>query len=174
VFIFQETNPIGMVVAFGGTVAPAGWLLCDGAEVSRRTQDELFDVIGENYGAGNGETTFNIPDMRGRYPQGKDPGDPVFDTLGLAGGEKEVVIAVDQLPVHMHVLEGRGSGDQNRPINSGGPTSSLGTAFTGTITPGETPEGVSSNVGSDADEISPNNPHDNMSPHQIANYIIAL
>jgi microcystin-dependent protein len=111
--------------------------------------------------------------MRGRYPQGKDPGDPVFDTLGLAGGEKEVVITVDQLPVHMHVLEGRSSdGDENRPINSIGPTSSGGNAFSGTLTPGESADGVRENVGSDADEISPNDPHDNMSPFQVTNYII--
>ena len=60
--------PTGGMLPFGGDVAPAGWLLCDGSAVSRTTQASLFAVIGVKFGAGDGSTTFNLPDFRGRVP----------------------------------------------------------------------------------------------------------
>lgn len=60
----KNVVPKGLIVPFGGTTAPTGWLLCDGSAVSRDTYSELFAVIGTNYGAGDGTTTFNLPDMR--------------------------------------------------------------------------------------------------------------
>lgn len=64
--------PAGMVMPFAGSSAPGGWLLCDGSAVSRSTYSVLFGVIGTTYGVGDGSTTFNVPDMRGRAPFGKD------------------------------------------------------------------------------------------------------
>lgn len=63
--------PIGMMVAYGGPTAPSLWLLCDGTAVNRTTYSALFAVIGTSFGAGNGTTTFNLPDMRDKYPIGK-------------------------------------------------------------------------------------------------------
>src|SRR5262249_11225138 len=63
--------PIGTIVGYAGTTAPAKWLLCDGAAVSRVTYKDLFAVIGTTYGAGDGSTTFNIPDRRQRFGLGK-------------------------------------------------------------------------------------------------------
>lgn len=60
----------GVIVPFAGTSAPAGWLLCDGSEVSRVNYSKLFDVIGTAYGSGDGETTFNLPDLREAMPKG--------------------------------------------------------------------------------------------------------
>lgn len=60
----------GVISMFGGQAAPAGWLLCDGAAVSRTTYANLFTVIGTTYGAGDGSTTFNLPDFRGIFPKG--------------------------------------------------------------------------------------------------------
>lgn len=60
----------GAIVPFAGTDAPAGWLLCDGSEVSRVNYSKLFDVIGTAYGSGDGETTFNLPDLREAMPKG--------------------------------------------------------------------------------------------------------
>ena len=60
----------GMVVPFAGATAPAGWLLCDGSAVSRETYTALFSVIGTAYGAGDGSTTFNVPDLRESVPVG--------------------------------------------------------------------------------------------------------
>jgi microcystin-dependent protein len=64
------TTPTGAMHMYGGTAAPAGWLLCDGSAISRTTYADLFAAIGTNYGAGDGSTTFNIPDVRGRVPVG--------------------------------------------------------------------------------------------------------
>lgn len=66
--------PSGSIVAFGGTSAPSGWLLCDGSAVSRTTYAALFAVIGTNFGSGDGSTTFNLPDFRGRFLRGTDSG----------------------------------------------------------------------------------------------------
>jgi len=64
--------PIGVILPFSGSTVPAGWLLCYGQTASRTTYADLFAVIGTQYGAGNGSTTFNIPDLRGRVAAGRD------------------------------------------------------------------------------------------------------
>ena len=64
--------PPGTIIAFGGTVAPAGWLLCDGSAVSRTVNANLFAAILINFGGGDGVTTFNLPDLRGRFAWGQD------------------------------------------------------------------------------------------------------
>lgn len=84
-------------VPYAGASAPAGWLLCYGQAVSRATYADLFTAIGTTYGVGDGSTTFNLPDMRGRTPLGKDNmggvsadvvTDANADTLGGAVGSK--------------------------------------------------------------------------------------
>lgn len=80
--------PAGMVSPFAGSTAPSGWLLADGTAVSRTTFSSLFSTIGTQYGVGDGSTTFNVPDMRGRSPVGRDANQVEFDTLGEAGGAK--------------------------------------------------------------------------------------
>lgn len=62
--------PAGVVLPYGGTSAPTGWLLCDGSAVSRSTYATLFSAIGVAFGSGNGTTTFNVPDTRGRFIRG--------------------------------------------------------------------------------------------------------
>ncbi|MDD3436050.1 MAG: phage tail protein, partial [Candidatus Gastranaerophilales bacterium] len=65
--------PVGTVVAYVGSIAPSGWLLCNGAEISRSgPYANLFALIGVAYGTGNGTTTFNIPDLRGYFIRGLD------------------------------------------------------------------------------------------------------
>src|SRR5258707_6849253 len=63
---------IGAVVGYAGSSAPSGWLFCFGQNVGRTTYATLFAVIGTTYGAGDGSTTFGVPDLRGRVPFGKD------------------------------------------------------------------------------------------------------
>lgn len=63
--------PTGGIMAYGAAAAPSGFLLCDGSAVSRATYATLFGVVGTTYGAGDGSTTFNIPDLRGKFPFGK-------------------------------------------------------------------------------------------------------
>lgn len=66
--------PAGAILPFGGTIAPAGYLLCDGSAVSRTTYADLYAVVGNSFGNGNGSTTFNLPDFRGRFLRGVDGG----------------------------------------------------------------------------------------------------
>jgi microcystin-dependent protein len=67
-------QPTGSLTAYAGAAAPTGWLLCDGTAVSRTTYATLFGLLSTTYGAGNGSTTFNLPDMRGRMPMGAGTG----------------------------------------------------------------------------------------------------
>lgn len=68
----QSLLPVGTFLSYGGTSAPSGYLLCDGSAVSRSTYSSLYAVLGTAYGVGDGSTTFNLPDFRGRVPVGND------------------------------------------------------------------------------------------------------
>ncbi|MCY4024065.1 MAG: tail fiber protein [Anaerolineaceae bacterium] len=118
-------NTTGMIQIFAGPTAPAGWLLCNGAAVSRATYSDLFDVIGTRYGVGNANTTFNLPDLRGRFPLGKDDMGEVSadrvasaeaDELGGNGGAENHALTLEQTPTHGHALL---AGEANVP--GGGP-----------------------------------------------------
>lgn len=97
----------GIVIPFAGTTAPQGWMLCDGSAVSRTTYAALFAVIGTTYGEGDGETTFNIPDLSGRVVIGSSQS----HALGTTGGSETVTLTADQLPVHTHVVPQHGHGN---------------------------------------------------------------
>lgn len=89
--------PSGAITAYAGASAPTDWLLCDGSAVSRSTYASLFAAIGTTYGAGDGSTTFNLPDLRGRVAVGKGSNASV-DTLG----ENEGVSEANRRPQHRH------------------------------------------------------------------------
>lgn len=86
--IVGDTLPIGAIVPYGSTTAPTGWLVCDGSAVSRTTYSELFAVIGTSFGAGDGSTTFNLPNLKGKVPVGYNSSDSDFDSIGETGGSK--------------------------------------------------------------------------------------
>lgn len=77
--------PTGSVVMYVGAAAPSNWLLCDGSAISRSTYATLYGIIGNTYGSGNGTTTFNLPDLRQRFPLGKATSG-TGSTLGGTGG----------------------------------------------------------------------------------------
>ena len=81
--IVQGTLPdpevVGVIKMYGGDYAPAGYLMCDGSEIHRGTFINLFNVFGTRFGAGNGSSTFNLPDFRGRVPAGTNTGNPYGD-----------------------------------------------------------------------------------------------
>lgn len=95
VVVVTEVPP-GVMAPTALAAAPVGWLLCDGSAVSRSTYAALFAAVGTTFGAGNGSTTFNLPNLKGRVVVGIDTGQTEFDTRGETGGAK----------THTHTLLG--------------------------------------------------------------------
>lgn len=124
-----DTLPVGAIMPFGSNTIPENWLLCDGSAVSRTTYQYLFNTIGTTYGAGDGFTTFNLPDLRGKVVIGLDDNDTDFDTLGDTGGEKEHTLTIQEMPSHNHILT---NGDNNIiSEGEGGATASITTTGQG-------------------------------------------
>ena len=97
----------GFILPFGGGTAPSGWLECDGAAVSRSTYSDLFAIIGTIYGAGDGSTTFNLPDLQGRVIMGqggstalRTPTD--LENIGDTFGSQTHTLTVNEMPSHNH------------------------------------------------------------------------
>lgn len=107
-YLKNNLNPPGVVLAYGGTAAPTGYLLCDGTAVSRTTYATLFSILSTTYGVGNGTTTFNLPDLRQRLPLGK-AASGTGSTLGGAGGSKDAAAISHAHTVNSH-SHGGGTG----------------------------------------------------------------
>lgn len=80
--------PAGSIMAWASNTAPSNWLVCDGSAVSRSLYASLYATIGDTYGAGDGTTTFNLPNLKGRVPVGRDGANSAFDLLGETGGDQ--------------------------------------------------------------------------------------
>jgi len=87
----QEIVPAGMITPYSGASAPTGWLLCDDSAVSRTTYARLFAIASTSYGAGNGTTTFNVPDLRDRLPLGKGTNNSTLGAITAAAAASAVV-----------------------------------------------------------------------------------
>ena len=97
--------PVGVVIPFAGEKIPTGWLICDGREVKRTQYSRLYDSVGDKYGAGDGSTTFNLPDMRGRVVAGLSDNNDVLSgamNLGQKKGDQTHKLTLAQLPSHNH------------------------------------------------------------------------
>ena len=114
------TPPIGSIMIYAGATAPTDWLMCDGAEISRATYNKLFGVIGTQFGTPSTSAVFKTPDLRGRFPLGKDNmgqgsadrTTAVFaDNLGQGAGAEKKTITKENLPQHEHNLQAN-NGDQ--------------------------------------------------------------
>lgn len=115
--------PTGAVIPFAGSTAPDGWLLCYGQAVSRSTYSALFALIGTTYGAGNGTTTFNVPDMRGRVPVALDnlggsaaSRVAAANALNVSGGEAAHTLTAAEIPAHNHTYQARSTADTGTGI----------------------------------------------------------
>lgn len=98
-----ESLPIGSIVQYASSGTPdEGWLLCDGRAISRQTYSDLFNKIGTAFGAGDGSSTFNIPDLRGKVPVGVNVNETEFDALAKTGGEKSHKLVLSETPKHSH------------------------------------------------------------------------
>lgn len=108
--------PTGSINAWSTNTAPTGWQLCDGTAVSRTTYAALFAVIGTTYGAGDGTTTFNLPNLKGRAIVGRDSAQTEFDTLGETGGAKTHTLTTAEMPAHSHTIN-HDHGNHSHTIN---------------------------------------------------------
>ena len=180
--------PSGAVIPYAGTSTPTKWLLCAGQAVSRTTYADLFSAISTTYGVGDGSTTFNLPDLRGRVAAGKDDmggsganrltsGSAAAldgDTLGTGGGSEEHALTEAQMPKHYHQM--RGPNAITAPQNDGG---SSGHGNYGGGTPDDAAQeygtystGGGSASGTQSTGTANGNAHTNVQPTLVLNYII--
>lgn len=154
---------VGEVRMFAGNFAPAGWMFCEGQLLPISENETLFQLIGTTYG-GDGQSTFALPDLRGRIPMHQGNGFILAET----GGQEEVTLTVSQLPSHSHGLTATNTpGTQSSPagnrlaqsrniapyINEA-PNSSFGAAAVG--------------------RVGGSQSHTNMQPYLCVNFIISL
>lgn len=133
--------PAGTVLPYAGSSAPSGYLLTYGQAISRTTYSDLFSAIGTTYGNGDGSTTFNVPDLRGRVVAGQDDmggtsanrlTSPLNgDTLGGAGGNDQIQLGINEIPAHSHDVSGVTAGNSIGHTHSG--TTDSGGAHTHTV-----------------------------------------
>lgn len=156
----------GTIIPFAGSSLPESYLICDGQAVSRSIYSTLFGIIGTAYGIGDGSTTFNVPDLRGRVPAGQDdmggtpanrltgqPGGVDGSSLGNSGGGETHVLLIAEMPEHDHTVY---NNDSDATGSGGGAVSNA----TGTADVQSAPAG-----GDGA--------HNNIQPTLIVTYIIA-
>lgn len=169
-------QPTGSVISFAGSTAPNGYLLCQGQAVSRTTYAALFAVIGGTYGVGDGSTTFNLPDLRGRVAVGVDSGGiriPSYSLLGQSSGAATHTLTAGQTPLvyggwTWHGAEGGGPG-----------WNMFGNAFSNTSinwsyyrAPGPSYGGAHSITNVYFHNGGNNEAHNNLQPYLILNSII--
>lgn len=184
--------PVGSVTAFAGSSAPSGWLLCYGQAVSRTSYASLFITIGTTYGSGDGSTTFNLPDLRGRVPAGVDNMGgsaasrltntvlTASNTLGATGGTQTHTLTAAQSgipahthpvsdPTHAHTVTGvNGVPAFNfNDLNIGVLDSGYGNAYSKATSYASTGISVSSNTATNASSA-----HPITQPTIVLNYII--
>jgi microcystin-dependent protein len=176
--------PVGAVMPYAGASAPTGWLLCYGQAVSRTTYAALFAAISTTYGTGDGTTTFNLPDLRGRVVAGQDDmggssanrltnqtGGLDGDTLGATGGAETHTLTTDQIAAHQHFVardtslsDGSPSLSNTQYVAQANSTGGSGTYnLQGTSSAADV--GLSSSAGGGG-------AHNNVQPTIILNYII--
>lgn len=163
--IVQPPVPVGTIHAFAGATAPAGYLLCDGSAISRTTYASLFSVLSTTYGAGNGSTTFNVPDFRGRVPMGAGTGTGLTArSRGETPGAETHTLTEAQMPSHGHSLGPGQSFGVNFGANAGGAaTFGLNAGIINTTTY-QGPYSASNTGGGGS--------HNNVQPSLVVNHII--
>ena len=154
---------VGEIRMFAGNFAPAGWQFCDGQLLPISENETLFQLIGTTYG-GDGESTFGVPDLRGRIPIHQGNGFILAET----GGAEEITLTVNQIPAHTHPLLGSAvNGSQTNPADQTLASSTVMTPYA-VETPGPSlaPNAVGPAGGSQ--------PHTNFAPYLCVNFIISL
>jgi microcystin-dependent protein len=160
---------IGEIRMFAGNFAPAGWAFCDGRLLAIAENDALFTLIGTTYG-GDGQSTFALPDLRGRVPvhMGQGPGISQSYQIGEAAGVESVTVTMQQTPVHNHAfVASTASGAANAPQGNVVATPAVAKLYR--LTSPSDPLAANMIGGSGGSQ-----PHDNRMPFIAINYIISL
>ena len=156
---------VGEIRMFAGNFQPAGWMFCEGQLLPISENETLFQLIGTTYG-GDGQSTFALPDLRGRLPLHQGNGFILAET----GGAEEITLTVNQIPAHSHpVLATSGAGGASSPQNN-----LLATTVGNIYFPGP-PLGNQATMSSVS--VTPtggSQPHENRQPYLCVNYIISL
>jgi microcystin-dependent protein len=162
---------VGEIRIFAGNFAPAGWMSCDGQQLPISEYDTLFTLIGTTYG-GDGQSTFNLPNLQSRVPihWGTSSSGSTYQ-IAEQGGVESVTLTSQQNPVHTHpALGSSNAANANKPTGNAFATIPLsaGQFAYGTVTP---------ILPIDPSSVSPaggSQPHDNMQPYGVLQYIISL
>lgn len=156
---------VGEIRMFAGNFAPAGWMFCEGQLLPISENETLFNLIGTTYG-GDGQSTFALPDLRGRVPIHQGNG----FTLAETGGVEEVTLTVTQIPAHSHAFL-----CTTNPANSNSPTNQV-PALTqaSTITPYGQDNPLVSLAPTALSSVGGSQPHTNFQPYLCIDFIISL
>jgi microcystin-dependent protein len=158
---------VGEIRMFGGNFAPAGWMFCEGQLLPISENETLFQLIGTTYG-GDGESTFQLPDLRGRVPIHQGTGSGGTFQLAETGGAEEITLTVQQIPAHAHPLVASAvtgtatSAANNLPAHSQNITPYINQSPDANMNPA-----VVSPVGG-------SQPHTNFQPYLCIDFIISL
>jgi microcystin-dependent protein len=148
---------------FAGNFAPAGWMFCEGQLLPISENETLFQLIGTTYG-GDGESTFALPDLRGRLPMHQGNGFILAET----GGAEEITLTVNQIPAHSHpILCSSGAASDQVPTNAI-PALSTAQAYFNTFA---NPTNMSPNA---VAPVGGSQPHTNFQPYLCVDFIISL
>jgi microcystin-dependent protein len=154
---------VGEIRMFAGNFAPAGWMFCEGQLLPISDYQTLYNLIGTTYG-GDGQSTFALPDMRGRIPLHMGNG----FTLAENGGVEQVTLTVSQIPSHSHALLGTASlGQDSSALNDVLAESTTFTQFTNSSPTVAMSTGTGTATGG-------NQPHTNFQPYLCVDFIISL
>ena len=154
---------LGEIRIFAGSFAPAGWAFCDGRLLPISGNETLFQLIGVVYG-GDGQSTFALPDLRGRLPMHQGGG----VAMGQKDGVESVTLTVQQLPAHTHPMLGSSAnGAQASPQNA-----VLASSTVVTLYAPETP--TVSMAPTAVNPVGGSQPHSNMQPFLCVSFIISL
>ena len=154
---------VGEIRMFAGNFAPAGWMFCEGQLLPISENETLFQLIGTTYG-GDGQSTFALPDLRGRLPIHQGNGFILAET----GGAEEITLTVNQIPAHTHpLLASAGPGNANAPAgNVTGESAAVKIYVSEVPTANLNPSAVTPVGGSQ--------PHTNFQPYLCVDFIISL
>lgn len=182
--------PTGGLLAYGGSSAPSGYLLCDGSAVSRSTYAALFSTIGTTYGVGDGSTTFNLPDMRGRHAVGAGTGTGggasgsgaptggstlTARAAGNWAGEETHTLTTAQMPTHTHTATVTDPGHQHivKVWNAAGGNGPFAYNADGTINVNQAPvESNTTGITVSNASSGSGTTHNVMNPFIVTNFII--